>query len=495
MAHGEFASADRAVRSVGRRVLATRRWGRSGEADQPLTTTQLELLDDVIREAERFTGLRFSAYLGDLGATPAASPRACCPGSAPMLRVACCWRSRRDSGWSRSSPGRRPPGGSVIGPRGWLCWRWSPRAPTATSPAHWSPASGSWPTRPALFRNAPPGSTRTAGRPAAWRVTPRSANQPPALLGSVRGSWRAGPVRCRPGPRRPAGATRRVIPGLPVRGQVDGSLLDRPPRVQADRDLLRHLDRAPLPDPGHLGEVLARRRARATRAGRDARSRAMAASCRALAIPSSSISRSHTAALFAASGSRARTMVARRIPDAVGSAAAAASISVDAGGRRARPAPPAGSRTGRCPPPVPATEPTRPASRRSRSVGRHRAWRRRTPARRPAGCHCRQSPPTASSCRAADTSGPTSLRGPNRVGVGADGDLELGQHPLQDADLILGGHAAHGERDEIPRPHQGVPGHLPDRRPQQGSRQRLGDICAMPSMAVDSEVGSSLALQ
>src|SRR3954453_7752753 len=41
--------------------------GPAGEADQPLTTTQLELLDDVLREAERFTGLRFSTYLGDLG--------------------------------------------------------------------------------------------------------------------------------------------------------------------------------------------------------------------------------------------------------------------------------------------------------------------------------------------------------------------------------------------------------------------------------------------
>jgi hypothetical protein len=38
-----------------------------------LTTTQLELLDDVLREAERFTGLRFSAYLGDLGSNPGAS--------------------------------------------------------------------------------------------------------------------------------------------------------------------------------------------------------------------------------------------------------------------------------------------------------------------------------------------------------------------------------------------------------------------------------------
>ena len=41
--------------------------GPAGEAAQPLTTAQLEFLDDVIREAERFTGLRFSVYLGDLG--------------------------------------------------------------------------------------------------------------------------------------------------------------------------------------------------------------------------------------------------------------------------------------------------------------------------------------------------------------------------------------------------------------------------------------------
>jgi hypothetical protein len=44
-----------------------------GQAEQPLTTTQLELLDDVLREAERFTGLRFSAYLGDLGSNTKAS--------------------------------------------------------------------------------------------------------------------------------------------------------------------------------------------------------------------------------------------------------------------------------------------------------------------------------------------------------------------------------------------------------------------------------------
>ncbi len=51
--------------------LAVKYWnpqmGPSGGAEQPLSTAQLELLDDVIREAERFTGLRFSAYLGDMG--------------------------------------------------------------------------------------------------------------------------------------------------------------------------------------------------------------------------------------------------------------------------------------------------------------------------------------------------------------------------------------------------------------------------------------------
>jgi len=34
---------------------------------QPLTFDQLEQLDEVIIEAERFTGLRFAIYLGDLG--------------------------------------------------------------------------------------------------------------------------------------------------------------------------------------------------------------------------------------------------------------------------------------------------------------------------------------------------------------------------------------------------------------------------------------------
>lgn len=35
--------------------------------DVPMNTQQLSLLDEVIDSAERLTGLRFSAYLGDLG--------------------------------------------------------------------------------------------------------------------------------------------------------------------------------------------------------------------------------------------------------------------------------------------------------------------------------------------------------------------------------------------------------------------------------------------
>ncbi len=67
VAHGDFSSSD--IEAMG--PVAVKYWnpqvGPTGGAEQPLTTAQLELLDDVIREAERFTGLRFSAYLGDLG--------------------------------------------------------------------------------------------------------------------------------------------------------------------------------------------------------------------------------------------------------------------------------------------------------------------------------------------------------------------------------------------------------------------------------------------
>lgn len=41
--------------------------GPVGPADQPFDDKSLELLDEVIAEAELTTGLRFSAYIGDLG--------------------------------------------------------------------------------------------------------------------------------------------------------------------------------------------------------------------------------------------------------------------------------------------------------------------------------------------------------------------------------------------------------------------------------------------
>ncbi len=41
--------------------------GPTGLTDVPMNTQQLSLLDEVIDSAERLTGLRFSAYLGDLG--------------------------------------------------------------------------------------------------------------------------------------------------------------------------------------------------------------------------------------------------------------------------------------------------------------------------------------------------------------------------------------------------------------------------------------------
>ena len=41
-----------------------------GGGDRPLDPQSLALLDDVIDEAERMTGLRFSVYLGDLGDDP-----------------------------------------------------------------------------------------------------------------------------------------------------------------------------------------------------------------------------------------------------------------------------------------------------------------------------------------------------------------------------------------------------------------------------------------
>lgn len=49
--------------------------GPRGSADQPFDNKQLVLLDEVIDNAERVTGLRFSAYLGDLGPDTTARAR------------------------------------------------------------------------------------------------------------------------------------------------------------------------------------------------------------------------------------------------------------------------------------------------------------------------------------------------------------------------------------------------------------------------------------
>ena len=78
MAHGELVRSGPAAVSGWSPTV-----GPTGSDDHPLTTSQLELLDDVIREAERFTGLRFSAYLGDLGSNSAASAESLLDGLGP----------------------------------------------------------------------------------------------------------------------------------------------------------------------------------------------------------------------------------------------------------------------------------------------------------------------------------------------------------------------------------------------------------------------------
>ena len=49
--------------------------GPTGSAGQPFDNKQLVLLDEVINNAEQVTGLRFSAYLGDLGPDTTARAR------------------------------------------------------------------------------------------------------------------------------------------------------------------------------------------------------------------------------------------------------------------------------------------------------------------------------------------------------------------------------------------------------------------------------------
>lgn len=68
MAHGELSARSQELEvrqdSHGRGYAVS---GPQGDVDSPLTRSELELLDDVLIEAERKTGLRFTAYLGGLG--------------------------------------------------------------------------------------------------------------------------------------------------------------------------------------------------------------------------------------------------------------------------------------------------------------------------------------------------------------------------------------------------------------------------------------------
>ncbi len=107
-----------------------RRVGPSGSVDHPLATTQLELLDDVMREAERSPAFasRSTSAIGQHTAASAESLLDSLGADAPyavLLAV---------------SPGQRvvevvtgPEAARRVSdrPRGWPCSVWSPRAPTA----------------------------------------------------------------------------------------------------------------------------------------------------------------------------------------------------------------------------------------------------------------------------------------------------------------------------------------------------------------------------
>ncbi len=64
MAPGELTKAPTSGQVDPRKAVTC---GPTGAADLPFDNKQLETLDEVINSAERVTGLRFSAYLGDLG--------------------------------------------------------------------------------------------------------------------------------------------------------------------------------------------------------------------------------------------------------------------------------------------------------------------------------------------------------------------------------------------------------------------------------------------
>lgn len=73
MAPGEIAKRDVDEQAIER--WEPRIAGPRGSADQPFDNKQLVLLDEVIDNAEQVTGLRFSAYLGDLGPDTTARAR------------------------------------------------------------------------------------------------------------------------------------------------------------------------------------------------------------------------------------------------------------------------------------------------------------------------------------------------------------------------------------------------------------------------------------
>lgn len=68
MARGEVASrTDQLASRVERHGRSYAESGPKGDSDSPLSRADLEFLDDVLIEAERVTGLRFTAYIGNLG--------------------------------------------------------------------------------------------------------------------------------------------------------------------------------------------------------------------------------------------------------------------------------------------------------------------------------------------------------------------------------------------------------------------------------------------
>ena len=266
---------------------------------------------------------------------------------------------------------------------------------------------------------------RLCDRRANCQLRPRRRDDPRSVRGQPASAARA--RRARSVPARPSDTRRRSAggwsAGVPVQRQVDGALLDRPPREQADRDLLRHLDRPALPDPGDLCEVLldvGRQQFAPGPGGRSRRSPRPAGRwpCRrrrSAAPRSRPCSPRPGSAPAPWSPGAARRRWNRPPPRR---------RSPRCRPRRARPARRAASRTGRCPPSARQRSRCRPASRRSSAscAGIELGAGQRLH-RGQLGVAARFGAPTARSCRAAETSGQPVSRRPRRVGVGTDSDL------------------------------------------------------------------------